>query len=93
MGANPEQLPGQNFSFSGIWIYNLLQFISKPGIHIQACFQLIFKRWNEIKTVNREHSRVNTEGHGVTSVQISVYSVNPELSAGSLRGSGAKPDQ
>lgn len=48
MEANPEQLPGQNFSVSGIWIYNLLQFISKLGIHIQAGFQLIFKRRNKI---------------------------------------------
>lgn len=52
MQANPEQLPGQNFSVSGIWVYNLLQFISKPEIHIQACFQLIFKRRNEIQTMN-----------------------------------------
>lgn len=59
MRANPEQLAGQNFSVSGIWIHrtdSFCQFISKPGIHIQRCFQLMFKRRNEIKIMNRKQS-------------------------------------
>lgn len=76
-GLTQNSYRGRTSNISGIWIYNLLQFISKPGIHIQV-FQLLFKRRNEIKTMNGKHSRVNTEGHRVTSVQVSMYNVNPE---------------
>lgn len=70
MRANPEHLPGQDFNVSGIWMYSVLQFIFKPGIHIQACFHLMFKRWSDIKTMNGRHSTVNTESYRVYNVYV-----------------------
>lgn len=58
MGANPKQLPGQNLG-GGIWIYNLLQFISKHRIPIQTCFHLIPKRRNKNKAMDGKQRRVN----------------------------------